>query len=108
MEVRFIFFSISHIYIIIHCYGFYFNLIGHIEVQFLIRLYLKFSRLQTKISYYILTIIHLLEFESAFEVISIGHFEFQLMTMFYYSILRLRLENVFTLLFIVMAFISIL
>ena len=41
----------------------------------------------------ILTINHLLEFESAFEVISIGHFEFQLMTMFYYSILRLRLEN---------------
>ena len=55
----------------------------------------NFLRLQIEISYYILTIDHLLEFESALEVISIGHFEFQLMTMFYYSILRLRLENSF-------------
>ena len=42
--------------------------------------------------YYIYTINNLIEFESAFEVISIGNFEFQLMTMFYYSILRLRLK----------------
>ena len=61
------FFSISHIYIIMYCYGFYFDLIGHIEFQFLIRFYFIFSRLQIEIYYYVFTIIHLLEFESTFE-----------------------------------------
>ena len=34
--VRFIFVLMSHIFNFIYCYGFYFDLIGYIEFQFLI------------------------------------------------------------------------
>ena len=85
----------SHILIFMYCYGFIYDLIGYIEFQFLIRLYVNFLRLQIENLYYILTINHLLKFESAFEVISIGHFELQLTTIFNYSILRLQLKNSF-------------
>ena len=43
------FFSVSHIFIIIYCYGFYFDLIGHIEFQFLIISNFNFLLLQIEI-----------------------------------------------------------
>ena len=39
----------SHIFIITYCYGFYFDLIGYIDFQFMIRFNLKFLRLQIEI-----------------------------------------------------------
>ena len=55
----------SNIFIFIHCYGFYFDLIGYIKFIFLIIFYSNILRLQIKILYYVCSIIHLLEFESA-------------------------------------------
>ena len=55
----------SNIFIFIHCYGFYFDLIGYIKFKILIIFYSNILRLQIKILYYVCSIIHLLEFESA-------------------------------------------
>ena len=54
----------SHILIFIHCYGFYFILIGYIEFQFLNKSNFYFLRLQIEIEQYVYSIIYLLKFYS--------------------------------------------
>ena len=46
--VRFILVSMSHIFISIYCYGFYFGFIGYIEFQFLIKIYFNFYVYKSK------------------------------------------------------------
>ena len=47
-------------------YGFYFDLIGHIKFEVLIRFNFNILRLQIEVYHYVFTIIRLLKFESAF------------------------------------------
>ena len=65
IKVLLFFFSMRYTLIFIYCYGFYFNLIGYIVFQLLIIFNFNFSRSQIEIQYYVCSIIHLLEFESA-------------------------------------------
>ena len=45
----------SHIFIFIYCYGFYFNLIGYIKFRFLIGFNFNFLRLQIEMQYHSFT-----------------------------------------------------
>ena len=57
-ELWFIFFLISHISIIIYCYGFYFDLIGNFEFQLLIGFYFNSLRVGSEISYHLCNFIN--------------------------------------------------
>ena len=53
IKVQFILFSISHIFIIIYFYNFYFNIIGRSEFQLLVFNYFIILRLQNRILYHL-------------------------------------------------------
>ena len=55
----------NHILIFIYFHGFYFDIIGYIKYQLLIRFNPNLLCFQIEIQYYVSSIIHLLEFESA-------------------------------------------
>ena len=78
-SVQFIYASISHIFNFINCYGVYFDLIGFIKFQCLIRFYFISLEIKIKIQHYVCSILHLLEFEFAF------FFFFHILRQFFFS-----------------------
>ena len=78
--------STSHIFNFIYCYGFDFDIIRSIKLQFLIQFYFILIEIKTKFQYYVCRIFHLLEFEFAllfyFIILEDKFFSARTMTLF--------------------------